>query len=164
LRIPLKRNGKTKLVEVSIKDGRTTLSIDGHPLHASAVEVAPGLYSILLEGKSFEAHAQQSGEDIVVTIEGRDFRFRDEDPREWQRGGSVLEAAGRQQVAASMPGKVIRVLVSVGQTVSAGQGLAVIEAMKMQNEVRSPKSGRVERLMVSEGQAVNAGQILAIVV
>jgi biotin carboxyl carrier protein len=58
---------------------------------------------------------------------------------------------------------VVRVLIALGEKVEAGQGLMVVEAMKMQNEVRSPKSGVVERLMVKEGQAVNAGEVLAIV-
>jgi pyruvate carboxylase subunit B len=60
-----------------------------------------------------------------------------------------------------MPGKIIRVLVQIGEKVRAGQGLLVVEAMKMQNEIRSPKSGTVERLLAKEGQPVNAGEILA---
>jgi len=62
-----------------------------------------------------------------------------------------------------MPGKVIRLLVKPGEAVEAGQGILVVEAMKMQNEVRSPKSGKVERLLVSENQAVNAGDTLAVI-
>jgi len=64
-------------------------------------------------------------------------------------------------VAAPMPGKVVRLLVQAGDRVEAGQGILVIEAMKMQNEIRSPKSGVVERLHAREGQAVNAGEVLA---
>jgi biotin carboxyl carrier protein len=64
---------------------------------------------------------------------------------------------------APMPGKIVRVLVAAGQKVESGQGLLVIEAMKMQNEIRSPKSGTVERL-AQQGQTVNAGEVLAVVV
>ena len=60
-----------------------------------------------------------------------------------------------------MPGKIVRVLVEAGEKVEAGQGLLVVEAMKMQNEIRSPKSGTVERLLAKEGQPVNAGEVLA---
>jgi biotin carboxyl carrier protein len=60
-----------------------------------------------------------------------------------------------------MPGRVIRVLVSAGDEVEAGQGLVVVEAMKMQNEIRSPKKGKVERMLAREGQNVNAGEVLA---
>ena len=77
------------------------------------------------------------------------------------RRHGTLEAEGRQQILAPMPGKIIRVLVQTGEKVDAGQGLLVVEAMKMQNEIRSPKSGTVERVLVKEGQPVNAGEILA---
>ena len=60
-----------------------------------------------------------------------------------------------------MPGMVIRLLVSAGDEVEAGQGLVVVEAMKMQNEIRSPKKGKVDRVLAKEGQNVNAGEVLA---
>jgi biotin carboxyl carrier protein len=86
------------------------------------------------------------------------------DPRAWsgRRHGGV-EAEGRQQITAPMPGKVVRLLVKTGDHVEAGQGLLVVEAMKMQNEIRSPKSGTVEKVFASEGQAVNAGEALCII-
>jgi biotin carboxyl carrier protein len=62
-----------------------------------------------------------------------------------------------------MAGKIVRTLVQVGDHVQSGQGLAIVEAMKMQNEVRSPKSGTVERLGVVEGQTVNPGDVVAVV-
>lgn len=163
MRIRLKTRAGTRVIEASTENGRLAFAIDGGRLDADSVEIASGLYSILLDGESFEAHARDASGEVIVTIDGRDFTFRVEDLREWRRDGSALETKGRQQVVASMPGKVVRVLVAAGQAVNVGQGIAVIEAMKMQNEVRSPKSGMVERLLVSEGQAVNAGEILAIV-
>jgi biotin carboxyl carrier protein len=85
------------------------------------------------------------------------------DPRSWRRKrGAGIDLEGRQQLIAPMPGKIVRVLVAAGQEVNVGQGLLVIEAMKMQNEIRSPKSGIVEKL-AREGQTVNAGEVLAIV-
>jgi biotin carboxyl carrier protein len=74
-----------------------------------------------------------------------------------------MEAEGRQQIVAPMPGKIVRVLVKAGDRVEAGQGLLVVEAMKMQNEIRSPKSGTVERVLAEESQAVNAGEVLCVV-
>jgi biotin carboxyl carrier protein len=67
---------------------------------------------------------------------------------------------GKQQIPAPMPGKVVRILVSAGETVEANQGLVVVEAMKMQNEIRAPKSGTIERIFIREGQAVAAGEAL----
>jgi biotin carboxyl carrier protein len=71
--------------------------------------------------------------------------------------------AGTQQVLAPMPGKVVKILVKAGDEVKARQGLVVIEAMKMENELRSPKDGRVSDLLVTEGASVEAGRLLVFV-
>jgi biotin carboxyl carrier protein len=95
----------------------------------------------------------------------REFAMEIDDLRAWRRRrGGALEAEGRQEVVAPMPGKVVRVLAKQGENVEAGQGLFVVEAMKMQNEIRSPKKGKLEKLLVTEGQVVNAGEPLAVVV
>lgn len=153
------------MVEASASSGKTRFTIDGREVEADPLAVAPGLYSILMDGRSFEAHVREVPGGVIVTIDGQEIPVEIGDPRQWRRRhGAALEAEGRQQVVASMPGKIVRLLVAPGEAVKAGQGIVVIEAMKMQNEVRSPKSGTVERLMVSEGQAVTAGETLAIVV
>jgi biotin carboxyl carrier protein len=155
---------RARALELSTRNGSTSFTIDGQSRTTDAVPIGPYLYSILLDGQSFEAHIREDIGGVVVTIDGREFPVRIEDPREWQRRrGTAMEAEGRQQVLASMPGKVVRLLSRAGQPVEAGQALLVLEAMKMQNEVRSPKSGVLERLLVAEGQAVNAGEVLAIV-
>ena len=77
----------------------------------------------------------------------------------WLRGASV---GGPARVQAPMPGKLVRVLVSAGQDVGAGQGLVVMEAMKMENEIRAPRAGRVKEAPVREGQAVETGALLVL--
>jgi biotin carboxyl carrier protein len=147
------------------RDGRRiTGTLDGHALAADAVEVSPGVYSILIDGAAFEVLIESSPEGFTVTAAGRRLAAQIVDPRQWRgrRAGSA-EAEGRQKIVAPMPGKVVRVLVAQGEKIEAGRGLLVVEAMKMQNEIRSPKTGVVERLVVQEGQAVNAGDVLAIV-
>ncbi len=124
----------------------------------------PGSYSILINGKSFAVRVERLGAEFRAVTRGWEFASEIQDEREWRRnrGGSV-EAEGRQQVLAPMPGKIVRVLVSVGDSVRAGQGLLVVEAMKMQNEIRAPKSGTIDRVRVVEGQTVNAGEVVVIV-
>src|SRR5208282_2988183 len=116
---------------------------------------------------SFEVRVemhQGTGSGLSVVAGNREFSAEIRDPRRWRRKrGAAAEAEGRQQVVAPMPGKIVRVLVKAGEAVDVKQGLLVVEAMKMQNEIRSPKSGTIERLLVTEGQTVNAGEILAIV-
>jgi biotin carboxyl carrier protein len=79
------------------------------------------------------------------------------------RSGRGRIGEGLQSVSAPMPGKVVRVLVTEGQSVAAGQGIAVVEAMKMQNEMKAPKSGRVIQLKVREGETVGTGEVLALI-
>ena len=75
----------------------------------------------------------------------------------------MQDEAGPQKLIASMPGKVVRVLAREGDTVVSGQGIAVVEAMKMQNEIRSPRGGVLKKLLAHEGMKVNAGEVLGIV-
>jgi biotin carboxyl carrier protein len=70
---------------------------------------------------------------------------------------------GPKNLTAPMPGRIVRVLVKQGDEVEAGAGVVVMEAMKMQNEIKSPKKGTIQKIMVSEGAAVNSGDVLAIV-
>jgi biotin carboxyl carrier protein len=156
--------GKKRHVELAEAGERPIWTIDGQRLEADAAEVSGGIYSILINGKSFEVRVERRGAELRAITCGREFTAVIQDEREWRRnrGGSV-EAEGRQHVLAPMPGKIVRVLVSAGDSVRAGQGLLVVEAMKMQNEVRAPKSGTIDRVRVVEGQTVNAGDVVVIV-
>jgi biotin carboxyl carrier protein len=115
----------------------------------------------LLHGHSYELRVTpQPDGKLKIQSATAEFSVQIVDPREWQGRHGGMQAEGRQQVVAPMPGKVVRLLMRAGEKVEAGQGLMVVEAMKMQNEIRSPKSGTVERVLAAEGQAVNAGDVL----
>jgi biotin carboxyl carrier protein len=153
----------TRIVELERDTDGWRVSLDGQPVDADAVEIAPHTLSILLNGQSHEIRITlDSAGKLKLQTGTQEFTAEVIDPRAWsgRRHGHV-EAEGRQQIAAPMPGKVVRLLVKAGDHVEAGQGLLVVEAMKMQNEIRSPKSGTVERVLAKEGQPVTAGEILA---
>jgi biotin carboxyl carrier protein len=156
-------NNTRRIVELDGAANAWRISLDGKPVEADAVEIAPNIFSVLFNGKSYEIRVTPSPTGALTLQTGRnEFTAEVTDPRAWRgRRHGALEAEGRQQILAPMPGKIIRVLVQAGEKVQAGQGLLVVEAMKMQNEIRSPKSGTVERLLVKEGQPVNAGEVLA---
>jgi biotin carboxyl carrier protein len=156
---------KTCIVELERDGAAWRILLDGRPVTADVVEIVPHTLSILLDGQSFEISVTQSPDGKLKLQAGaQEFIAEVIDPRAWsgRRHGGV-EAEGRQQIVAPMPGKVVRVLVKAGDRVDTAQGLLVVEAMKMQNEIRSPKSGTVERVLVKEGQAVNAGEVLCVV-
>lgn len=129
---------------------------------ASLLEVEPGIYSVLLDGRSFEVKITPSGDAWAVDVDGRHFVIDARDPRELRRRDGVGGHTGPQRLSAPMPGKVVRVLVEFGQQVDAGQGIAVVEAMKMQNEVKATRAGRVVSLHAEPGLTVSAGDVLAV--
>ena len=156
-------DGKTRVVDLERVGNSWKIALEGNALDASVAEVAPNTFSILLNGESFQIRVAPGLNGTLTLHTGlAEYHAEVGDPRVWRgRKHGALEAEGRQQIAAPMPGKVVRVLVSEGDAVEARQGLMVVEAMKMQNEIRSPKSGKVEKLLAKEGQAVNAGEVLA---
>jgi biotin carboxyl carrier protein len=154
---------KLRSVELERIADRWKITLDGQLVDADAVEITPTTLSLLLDGQSYEVRLSPAPDGVLKIQTGlQEFTAEVADPRAWRgRRHGTLEAEGRQQVVAPMPGKVVRVLVKAGDQVEAGQGLLVVEAMKMQNEIRSPKGGTVERVHVKEGQPVNAGDVLA---
>jgi biotin carboxyl carrier protein len=164
MKMEVQIDGKTHRVELIEARDLMRWFADGRPLDADGKEVSPGVYSILVQGQSFEVRVERIGAELRAIAQGREYRLAISDSREWKKNrAGAAEAEGRQQVLAPMPGKVVRVLVATGDQVQVGQGLMVIEAMKMQNEIRTPKSGKIERLSVTGGQTVNAGEVVAVV-
>jgi biotin carboxyl carrier protein len=129
-------------------------------LDCSIVPAAPGTYSVLLGGRCYRASAGPQGE---VWVNGRLVRVECFDPRDRRPGRRAAQRQGKRQVTAPMPGKVVRVLVAAGDAVEEGQGVVVVEAMKMQNEMKSPSSGRVAEVLAAAGDTVTSGQVLVVV-
>lgn len=154
---------RTHVVELERNGTGYRVLLDGRTVEADATQVSPNTISVLLGGRAYEVHVTPALDGTVKLQSGaHEFTAGIQDPRAWRgRKQGAIEAEGRQPIVAPMPGKVIRLLVSAGDQVEAGQGLVVVEAMKMQNEIRSPKKGKVERVVATEGQNVNAGEVLA---
>ena len=124
----------------------------------------PSVYSVLLDGRVYDARVERTpAGSLVIVIDGYRFEIDVRDPRRWSRKDAARAGEGVQTVATPMPGKVVRVLVTAGDEVTAGQGLLVVEAMKMQNEMKAARAGRVLHVAVKEGDTVAAGDVLATV-
>ena len=123
------------------------------------IETEPGVYSVLLDGACYEVRVLGN----EVTVNGRLFEIAVEDPRQWRRRNGTGGAQGRVSITAPMPGKVVRLLVAEGDTVTAGQPVVVVEAMKMQNELKSPRDGQVTSIRAQENDSVNAGAVLVLI-
>jgi biotin carboxyl carrier protein len=154
--------GSTVPLEIRRERDVWRFQLDGSPERGAEVrEAEPAVYSVLLDGRSYDAHVEETGDGVVVVIAGERFEIGVRDPRRWSRNSGALRGEGRHNVTAPMPGKVVRVLVTAGDTVAAGQGLLVVEAMKMQNEMKAVRPGRVISVTAQEGATVAAGEVLA---
>jgi biotin carboxyl carrier protein len=128
------------------------------------VEISPRVYSLILDGRSYEAHvlprAPETGcvaASYQVIVRGHEYRIEIQDPRSRRRQETVAGREGPQDILAPMPGRIVKILVQENQEIEEGQGLLVMEAMKMQNELRAPRPGRVEKIYVNEDLGVETG-------
>ncbi len=154
MKLDLTIDGRAERIEIDPGEFRFG---DGPPREINVETPQPGVYSVLLDGRSYDARVENG----VVTVCGRRFEIEVTDPRRWSRQSAGGAHGGMQNVAAPMPGKIVRVLVSVGDIVEAGQGIVVVEAMKMQNEMKAHRAGKVVRISAKEGATVAAGEVLA---
>jgi len=131
----------------------------------SVVEAMPGVFSVLVGDRSFRVHvAPGTGADFEVWPNAGESRAISlTDARDRSNRHAKNSTNGPVEVRAQMPGKVIKVLVAPGAVVEAGQGLIVVEAMKMQNEMKAPKDGKIARVHAKEGTTVAAGEPLMVV-
>ena len=168
MRLNAEIEGERVALEVRREGGRVFAEVGGRRYELEARALDAGEYLLLHEGRVYECRVSGAGAagagEAEVSAGGRTYRVRLADPKRL-RGANVAagHGGGRAQVLAPMPGKVVRVLVEQGQSVEAGEGLVVVEAMKMQNELKTPKAGTVVELRAQVGATVNAGEVLAVV-
>jgi biotin carboxyl carrier protein len=153
--------------EVNI-DPKGTVTVDGEPVAFDFGEVGGmGLYSLLVNNESFEALVEQSADIYKVLMRGYmyDVHVLDERSRILQRRSNLMAAdTGEIAVRAPMPGLIVDVPVEVGQEVEAGEKVVILESMKMENELKTPRDGRVERVNVAKGDSVEQNQALVVIV
>jgi biotin carboxyl carrier protein len=130
---------------------------------ASVAEVMPGIFSILIGDRHFTVCVAPNGDEIETWAAGEKRVMSIGDARDRSSKNKRINIAGPMEVRAQMPGKVIKLLVQQGDAVEAGQGLITVEAMKMQNEMKSPKKGVISKVRAVEGATVAAGEALIVV-
>jgi len=138
--------------------------LNGRSLQIDPALVRPGVLSLVIEGKAYEVNREIAGVQVHIWVGNQRYSVELHDTRSWRnRRDGASSTGGPSKLMAPMPGKVVRLLVNEKDQVEIGQGVLVVEAMKMQNEIKSPKRGIVRKLAAAEGASVNAGDVLAIV-
>jgi len=157
-------DGKNFRLDLSHADGCWQCRLDGREIPMDAVLARRDVLSILIEGKAYEVKRERTATDLHLWVGDARYAVEVRDPRSLQsRKRNAGDEKGPRKLLAPMPGKVVRVLLRESSPVEAGQSILVVEAMKMQNEIKSPKKGIVQKIVSGEGAAVNAGDVLAIV-
>ena len=155
---------ETVPIEVTGTGGRFALTIGGEAVRVDACQTGQGIWSVLLDGVSHVVDVTEQDGRYLVDVGGERYAIRVEEESRYiirTRGGQGRERG--QVVKAPMPGKVTVIEVAVGQPVAAGDGLIVLEAMKMENELKAQTAGTVAEIRVAVGQAVNPGDVLVVI-
>ena len=156
-------DGRAARVEVRSAAGLFTVLVDGRPLRVSVIPTARHFTTLLIDGRCHDAGVLRQGVHHAVVLRDGTFEVTLEAAARGAAAPHRKAAAGPARVSAPMPGKIVRVAAAPGQEVRAGECLAVMEAMKMENEIRSPRAGRIKDVLVKEGQAVESGALLILV-
>ena len=157
-------DGKNYRMEVHSADGGWHCQLDGKEIPIDAVLTGRDVLSLLIDGKSYEIKRERGVNDLHLWVGSARYEAEVHDPRSLRsRKAGAADEKGPKKLLAPMPGKVVRVLLGENAEVEAGQGILVVEAMKMQNEIKSPKKGVVQKIVATEGANVNSGDVLAIV-
>lgn len=154
--------GRVRVVDFTA--GEPTVMLDGSAAPVEARLLRPGVLSLIVDGRAWRVVFDEDANGPAVLIGGQRIPYSVNDPRSLKaRRAHASGTDGPRPIKASMPGRVVRVLAQPGEAVEAHQGILVIEAMKMQNEMKSPKQGTVAELRVKPGDTVSAGDVLAVV-
>jgi biotin carboxyl carrier protein len=156
--------GQVVPVEVTGGAGRYTITLEGETVTLDARQTVEGIWSILLDGASRVADVTEQDGVYLVDVEGERYAIRvEEESRYIIRTRGAQGHAPGQVLKAPMPGKVTLIEVAAGQAVAPGDGLIVLEAMKMENEFKAQVAGTVKEIRVAAGQAVNPGDVLLVI-
>jgi biotin carboxyl carrier protein len=157
-------DGKSYRLELERGEKGWRCRLDGREVEMDAVLTRPDVLSVIIEGKAYEIKREKTAVDLHLWVGPVRYAAEVRDPRSLRsRKAAGTDDAGPKKLIAPMPGKVVRLLVAEKDEVEAGQGIMVVEAMKMQNEIKSPKKGTVQKIVVMEGASVNPADVLAII-
>jgi len=158
-------SGKEHEVSLSLDGELAAAEIDGRDYELEVRTSGHGEYLLLRDTAVYKCRVRnKDSESFEVTLGGQSLEITVTDPKRLRRGQSAAgHDHGSAEIVSAMPGKVVRVLVEAGAKVEAGAGIIVVEAMKMQNEMKAPKAGVVVSINAEAGATVNAGDVLAVI-
>jgi len=162
--------GRDHEVTLSLASGNAVVEVDGRRHDLEVRELARGEYLLISGSHVYKCRVDRKrdtgrlGERFEVVLRGQNHDVSIIDPKRLRSAqSSGGHQSGAAEIISPMPGKIVRVLVEAGGAVEAGAGVVVVEAMKMQNEMKAPKAGVIVSINTEEGSTVNAGDVLAVI-
>lgn len=160
------KGGETQTVGLDeLSENQFAVTIDGATVHVDVARSGRMVYSVIEDGKQFEVIVDEQGArgfDVLVGGQLLHLQAYDERSRLLAATAKAV-VTGPQRVESEMPGKVVKIVAPAGATIQEGQGVLILEAMKMENEIKSPIDGVVKEISVAEGQTVESGAQLFVV-
>jgi acetyl/propionyl-CoA carboxylase alpha subunit len=152
---------QTYKISLEEEGKETEVEIEGKKIPVEFQKIDENLYSILLGGRSIEVGILKSGKRIDVFVDGDLYEFESISDRDREKAKGVV--SGVQEIKSPMPSRVVKILKNSDEEVREGEGVIVVEAMKMESELKSPIEGKVKEVKVKEGDAVESGTVLLVI-
>ena len=162
MRISAKAGDQLLNVDIERRDGVYRVDVDGIRYQVDALKLEGDFFSVLMEGRSYEVSVEARGDTYYVRHGASELLVTLSDPSRQARDAAA-GADGPENIITMMPGKVVRLMAAEGESVEAGQGLIVVEAMKMENEIAASREGKVASIKVEPGQTVEGGAVLMVI-
>jgi len=167
MKLQAELNGENHEIEIRREGEKTFAEVDGRKYELEVSEPEPNVYLLKNGHKIFQVFVspqEKKDAPMQVSSGGNDFEIKLIDPKRLRGAGiEGASADGAAEIKTAMPGKVARILAEQGAEIKKGEGVLIVEAMKMQNEMKAPKDGIVKEIRCAEGETVNAGDVLAVI-
>jgi biotin carboxyl carrier protein len=168
MKLKAQLSGTEHEVSLNLVSGAAVVAVDERHYELEMRELAQGEYLLKSGSQIYKCRVDRKRdpghETFAVVLRGQNYEVSIVDPKRLRSAqSSGAHHAGAAEIVSPMPGKIVRVLVEPGASVEAGVGVVVVEAMKMQNEMKAPKAGVVVSVNAEAGATVNAGDVLAVI-
>jgi biotin carboxyl carrier protein len=161
MKLQAELNSEKHEIEIKRDGEKVSARVDGREYELEASEIEPNVYLFKYNNQIFQTYVAPNG---MVNLGNHQFEISITDPKRLRGSNAAgANAEGTSEIKTAMPGKLVRILTEIGAEIKQGEGVLVVEAMKMQNEMKAPKDGIVKEIRFAEGATVNAGDVLAII-
>ncbi|CAN5248364.1 hypothetical protein BH10ACI1_BH10ACI1_11720 [soil metagenome] len=161
MKLSAELNSEIYEIEIKREGEKIFAKVDEREYELESSQVEPNVYLLKYANQIYQVYVAPNG---IISLKNHQLEIKITDPKRLRGskiGGETVD--GISEIKTAMPGKLVRILTEIGAEIKQGESVLVVEAMKMQNEMKSPKDGIVKEIRFAEGDTVNAGDVLAVI-